>query len=189
MSGIFARKLYDDCYQSNRINQGTAPGSYKVNQSQISNSNCQTVNGIYPYKGVWYSPNEFKNIQALSDIESHLRNLDIPDSRCLEGRSMNEKNAYAKSLSQSMTGQVTATCPRPLESTNSRLDTAVSDVKMMTQTRYDFPIIDPRAYVYMGINDEQSGSNRFGVNSRLQAKDMMPSEYYNKLNNFKINGM
>lgn len=187
MSGIFSRKMYDDCYQSNRINQETASGSYKVNPTQVQNTSCQPANGIYPYKSLWYEPNQYKNIQTLSDIESHLRNLDLPDSKCLEGRTLVEKNLYVQSLSKKIVNNSNV-CNRQLESSNSRLDSAVSDVKTFTQSRYDFPIIDPRSYVFMGINDEQSGSNRFGINTRLQAKDTLPNDYYSKLNNFKAYG-
>lgn len=181
MSGIFSRKIYDDCYQSNWTSQKTGAGSYKVNPTQVAQSACIGANGVNNYKGFWYGANEVKNINILSDVESHLKNLDIPDSRCLEGRTLIEKNMNAKKILGGF-ANVTSTCNRQLESTNSRLDSAVSDVKMMVQTRYDYPIVDPRAYVYNGINDEQSGSNRFGVNSRLQAKDMTPSAYYNKIN-------
>jgi hypothetical protein len=189
MSGIFSRKMYDDCYQSNRLNQEISPGSYKINVDQVrNNALCVASNGTTNYRGIWYGPNEIDSISALSDIESHLKNLDLPDSRCLEGRTLEEKNAYANNLSKGLQKQM-GMCSRNLEPSNTRLELSVLDVKMLPQTRFDFPIRDPRSFVYYGINmseSEQVGSNRFGVNTRLQAKDMPPSLYYEKLYNVKI---
>lgn len=188
MSGIFSRKIYDDCYQSNRVNQHTAPGSYRVNPTQLYNAGCVSSNGTSNMRGVWYGPNEVQHIQALSDIESHLKNLDVPDSRCLQGRTMIEKNLYANLLSKGINTN-NKICSRNLEPTNTRLEASTLDVKMAPQTRFDFPIRDPRSYVYYGFEtkgSEQVGSSRFGVNTRLQAKSMTPSAYSAKLANTKL---
>jgi len=185
MSGIFSRKIYDDCYQSNRLNQGTAPGLYKVNSNQVQNSSCVASNGMSNSRGMWYGPNESAYVTSLSDIESHLKNLDLPDSRCLEGRTVSEKNAYANYLSKEIK-PTNAMCSRNLEPTNTRLETSVLDIKMSPQTRFDFPIRDPRSFVFFGLpGSEQVGSNRYGVNTRMQAKDMTPAEYYAKLSGAK----
>lgn len=189
MSGIFSRKIYDDCYQSNRLNQGTGPGTYKVNPTQVQNISCVASNGMSNSRSMWFGPNETPYITALSDIESHLKNLDLPDSRCVEGKTVAEKNAYANYLSKGITTTTTGMCSRNLEPTNTRLEGSVLDVKMAPQTRFDFPIRDPKSYVYYGIesaNSEQVGSSRFGVNTRLQAKDMTPADYYAKLSNTKV---
>ena len=186
MSGIFSRKIYDDCYQNNRLNQGTAPGSYKVNTNQIQNKSCLAINGMNNSHGIWYTPEEQINIESLLDIESHLKNLDLPDSRCLEGRTMIEKNVYANFLSKNIKSNQTI-CSKSLEIGNTRLEGCVSDVKMMNQSRFDFPIQDPRSNVYFGFGgSEQVGSNRFGINTRYQAKSMRPADYENKLNNTKV---
>lgn len=186
MSGIFSRKIYDQCYQNNRLNQGTASGSYKVNTTQTQNTLCLAANGMNNSHGMWYGPEEQLNINALSDIESHLKNLDLPDSRCLEGRTMVEKNVYANNLSKNMKSNKVM-CSRSLEPGNTRLELNKLDVKMMNQSRFDFPIQDPRSNVYYGFAGlEQVESNRFGVNTRLQAKDMKPADYQNKLNNTKV---
>jgi len=188
MSGIFSRKIYDDCYQSNRLNQGTAPGLYKVDSAQVNNASCVAANGMNNLRSIWYGPNEVQNITALSDIESHLKNLDLPDSRCLEGKTVSEKNAYANYLSKNMKTNKTL-CSRNLEPSNTRLEGSVLDVKMAPQTRFDYPIRDPRSFVYFGFTNpgsEQVGSNRFGINTRIQAKDMIPADYASKLANTKI---
>ena len=186
MSGIFSRKIYDECYQNNRINQGTAPGSYKVNPAQVQNTLCLVANGINNSHGMWYGPEEKLNINALSDIESHLKNLDLPDSRCLEGKTMVEKNLYVNNLIKNMKSNKIM-CSKSLEQGNSRLELNKLDVKMMNQSRFDFPIQDPRSNVYYGFGGlEQVDSNRFGVNTRLQAKDMKPEDYQNKIKNTKV---
>jgi hypothetical protein len=190
MSGIFSRKIYDNCYQSNRLNQGILPGSYKINVEQVkNNSSCIANNGTSNFRGIWYGPNEINSISALSDIESHLKNLDLPDSRCLEGRTLAEKNAHANFLAKELKNKQ-GICSRNLEPVNTRLEASVLDVKMLPQTRFDFPIRDPRVFVYYGFNSdkpgsEQVGSNRFGINTRLQAKDMSPNLYHKKLYNVK----
>jgi hypothetical protein len=59
---------------------------------------------------------------------------------------------------------------------------------MAPQTRFDYPIRDPRSFVYYGFGapgSDQVGSNRFGINTRLQAKDMTPADYAAKLANTK----
>ena len=130
MSGIFSRKIYDHCYQDNRLNQGTGAGSYKVNPTQTQNTLCLAANGMNNYHGMWYGPEEQLNIDALSDIESHLKNLDLPDSRCLEGKTMIDKNNYAKILSRNMKS-TKVMCSRSNEPSNTRLDSNKLDVKMM----------------------------------------------------------
>jgi hypothetical protein len=183
MSGIFSRKIYDDCYQPNLINKATAPGLYKVDLNQIQNSSCIASNGMSNLRGMWYGPNESTYVTSLSDIESHLKNLDLPDSRCIEGRTVSEKNAFANYLSKEIRTS-NAMCSRNLEPTNTRLEASVLDAKMAPQTRFDFPIRDPRSSVFFGVpGSEQVGSNRYGINTRMQAKDMTPAEYYAKLYN------
>jgi hypothetical protein len=139
-------------------------------------------------RSIWYGPNEVANVTTLSDIESHLKNLDLPNSRCVEGRTVTEKNAYANYLSKNLKSSSTM-CSRNLEPSNTRLEASVLDVKMAPQTRFDYPIRDPRSFVYFGFSSpgsDQVGSNRFGVNTRLQAKDMTPADYAAKLANTKI---
>jgi hypothetical protein len=188
MSGIFSRKLYDDCYQLDRVAQETGPGSYKVNPTQLQNGSCVSAYGMSNSRGIWYGPNEINSIQALSDIESHLKNLDLPDSRCVQGRTLIDKNAYANSLAKSL-NSTKSMCSRNLEPNNTRLAASTLDVKMAPQSRFDFPIRDPRSFVYYGIESkvsDQSGSNRYGMNTRLQAKSMTPTDYYNKLSNTQL---
>jgi hypothetical protein len=179
MSGIYSRKLYDGCYEADKYHEETSSGSHRVNPIQLSQSSCIGLNTTTNYKGSWYSPNEVNNINVLADVESHLRNLDMPDSRCIDDRTLDKRNQNAKKIIGNFM-YLENTCNRNLESRNSRLETSNLDVKMSTQTRFDFPIIDPRAQVYNGIIKEQSGSNRFGVNTRLQAKDMTPLDFLNK---------
>jgi hypothetical protein len=151
------------------------------NINQIQNEKCIVENGMSNLRSFWYSPNDVDNISSLADIESHLKNLDLPDSRCLEGRTMIEKNAYANSLSKNI--KSSGVCTKLLDVGNTRLENPVSDVKMMVQTRFDFPIQDPREWIYYGFNgSEQVDSNRFGINTRLQAKNTASIDYYKKLN-------
>jgi hypothetical protein len=81
-------------------------------------------------------------------------------------------------------------CNKSLESSFSRLNNVVTDIRSKNQTRFDFPIIDPKEFVYMGINmgtgKEQIGSNRFGINSRQEAKYTKPNIYQEKIKNINV---
>jgi len=189
MSGISSRKIYDNCYQSNFTNQETGPGSYKVNLNQINQPDCIGLNGINNFRGFWNAPNEVENIEILSDIESHLRMLDLPDNKCIDGRTLIERNNKITKVAEKMKNKI-GYCNQLLEPSFTRLNSVVSDVKSMRQSRFDFPIIDPKEYVYNGINmgygKEQMGSNRFGINSRQEAKHTNPTEYQEKIKNINV---
>jgi hypothetical protein len=172
MSSYFARKIYDQCVQNNRINAETAPGSYKLEPSQLQYGNCILTNNSTNAKSIWYGGSEKGHTSHLSDIESHLKNLDIPDSKCLEGRTMIEKNLYAKSLIANYKS-ISETCNKQLDPQFSRLELPVTSYKSKTQTRFGFPIINPSEFVYYGTVPEQYNNNRFGINSRLVEKDKL----------------
>lgn len=181
MSGFYSKKLYDTCDQKTIVNIETGPGTYKTLPMQIEIPMCDIYNTAPNNSNFWQS-NTINNINYISDIESHLKNLDIPDSRCLERRTLIEKDHYAKELINKIS-PLNTTCSRNLEPNYSRLEYTTSTFKEKPQTRIEFPIIDPREFVYNGINSEQSGNNRFGVNTRLQAKDLTGVKFYNKIQN------
>lgn len=191
MSGIQSRKLYDNCYQDIQVRQTTAPGNYRVNPTSNVNGSCNVQNGIHGYGSTWYEPNAVQNIASLVDIESHLKNIDLPDSRCPNGRTLLEKNKYMQTLSRKTIPSSAGNCNRTLEQIPTRLVQPVSDIRGATQSRFDFPIVDPRAFAYFGMGpaSDQNGSSRNGVNSRLATKDMNPSEYAKKLDYYKKNGI
>jgi len=189
MSGISSRKMYDSCYQSNLIDQETRPGSYKVDLNQINQPDCIGLNGVNNYRGFWNAPNEVENIEILSDIESHLKMLDLPDNKCIDGRTLIDRNYKISKIAEKIKNK-TGYCNKSLEPSFTRLNNVVNDTKSMTQTRFDFPIIDPKEFVYDGINmgygKQQIGSNRFGINSRQEAKYTNPQVYQEKIKNINV---
>lgn len=191
MSGIQSRKMYDDCYQNVQIQQSTGPGNYRVHSNSNANQSCNVQNGINNFRNTWYAPGVVQNLGLLVDIESHLKNIDLPDSYCPNGRTLLEKNKYMQSLSAKAIPSGSNDCNRNLEQIPTRLVHPVSDIRGSTQSRFDFPIVDPRSFAYfgMGTGSDQNGSSRFGVNSRLTTKDMKPADFAKKMEHYKEYGI
>lgn len=173
MSGISSRKIYDDCYNIEFINQQVNPAKYRTYVPYGENQQkCNALNG--PRANKARSTGELGNtdIAFRTDIESQLQNLDVPDSRCITLQTIREKNerlaklAKAKSISYSM-------CNTEQDTIYSRLDIPVNNFKSIYINRFDYPIIDPQEFVYNGyeLSNEQIGNQRFGVNTQLAAKD------------------
>jgi hypothetical protein len=170
MSGYYSKKKYDYCDQESLINIETGPGSYKTLPIQVKHEHCNIYNTVSNTSNIWQA-NTPTNLNYIVDIDSHLKNLNIPDSKCLDQRTLIEKDYKIKELLNKMDINNNE-CNKELESNYTRLEIPTYIYKERPQTRIEFPIIDPRLYVYEGITDEQYGNNRFGVNTRLQAKDM-----------------
>ncbi len=174
MSGIYSRKIYDNCDYRNLKHISEGAGQYTINSDLMSENEVCYPN-IVPinYKPGYRSMHDVKNSVALTDIESHLLNLDIKYSNC--ENSMLEKNNIADKLRQNVDTS-TSTC-KPnvdalLASSNTRMDSPSILLRDKTFSRFDFPIVPHMAYFYDGVKGtSQEGNNRFGVNSRLVAKD------------------
>jgi hypothetical protein len=68
------------------------------------------------------------------------------------------------------------------------MEHSAQDVRSMTVNRFDFPVTDPRKEVYFGFKGTETyGDMRFGMNTRLDARDMDPNEYLAKIDDFKCN--
>ena len=181
MSGNYSRKLYDDCFQENIIKTSKGPGTYWLHPDQKSNEPCLAPQSVLGQKDNFFNPYRVNDIGHNVNIESHLKRIDLTDSHCSQGRTLAEMNTTGKHLESKLTKKTNKNCNRNLESSFSRLEHPVIDVKSMTTSRFDFPIEDPRGQVFYGMTDEQSGDSRFGINSRLDARDMDPVDYYKKI--------
>ena len=172
MSGHFSRKIYDNCYSIEFIDQQVNPAKYKTDPNFGENNvPCHSLSG--PRANARRTTGELgtSNREYRTDIESQLFNLDIPDSRCITLNTMREKNErlakYAKALKVNYSD-----CNKKQDFRYSRLDIPVNDFRSIQINRYGFPIIDPKEFVYYGTsNTDQVGNQRFGVNTQLQAKD------------------
>ena len=77
-----------------------------------------------------------------------------------------EKIAKAKKINYSM-------CSNEQDILYSRLDIPVNNYRSIYINRFEYPIIDPKEFVYYGygLSNEQIDNQRFGVNTQLAAKD------------------
>ena len=175
MSSTYTRKNYDECFQEEIIRTSKGPGNYRVNEVQKSRQPSYTVQDVVSFRDNVYNP--ATNVGDLTNVESHLMRLDNRDSRCLNGRTLEDLNKCGESL--------VAKIPKSrkdgnknLNSSYSRMERPALDVREMTTSRFDFPIEDPRKGVYYGMTEQQNGDERFGFDSRLMAKDMYAADYY-----------
>lgn len=186
MSGYNSRKIYDACYESEFINQQVKPAKYNTFSGYGENDvQCTSLNGP--------RANQQRNTGELglttreyrTDIESQLKNLDIPDSRCITINTMKEKN---KRLKKYINKNIKySNCNNKQNYNYTRLNNPVHELRSVEINRFEFPIIDPIEFTYYGtVGSDQIGNERFGINTQLRAKDdirapnMQPSSLLTK---------
>jgi len=182
MSGHFSRLSYDKCFLDQETNQSTKPGDYKLYYGQTNNDNsCTTSLGPRNNRNGFSSEiNQSENLAARTDLESSLSLRDQKASRCMNERTLEEKN---KKLNSNLKGN--PMCNKFLNPINSRLDTPMDEYKGLStlKLQVEFPIVNPADTVFYGHNKtnlvNQEGNSRAGKMTRLEAKD----EYNKKLKN------
>jgi hypothetical protein len=184
MSSYFSRKMYDNCYSLEFIDQQVNPCKYRTYEPYGENNlKCHTLNG--PRANKTRSTGELgnSNIGYRTEIESQLYNLDIPDSRCITLQTMREKNERLNNIGKN-TKISYSDCETNQDIIYSRLNQPVNDFRSVYINRYDYPIIDPKEFVYYGSsNTEQIDNQRWGVNTQLQAKDKIAKPEMKPLSN------
>jgi hypothetical protein len=173
MSGIYARKIYDNCYNVEFMKQQVNPCKYRTFEPFGDNTKkCNALNGPRANKARSTGELGNSNISYRTDIESQLQNLDIPDSRCISLRTMREKNERMSKIAKSKTISYTD-CNKDQDTVYSRLDIPVNNYRSIYINRFSYPIIDPKEFVYYGYGNstDQIDNQRFGVNTQLAAKD------------------
>lgn len=172
MSGFNSRKIYDNCYTTEFIDQQVNPCKYRTYPPYgESNAKCHTLNG--PRSNMPRGTGELGDTDIVyrTDIESQLFNLDIPDARCITLKTMKEKNERLAKIAQSKKINYTL-CGENQDTIYSRLDIPVNKFRSAYFNTYGFPIINPGEFVYYGTpNTNQVNNQRWGVNTQLQAKD------------------
>ena len=172
MSGYNTRKIYDNCYTVEFIDQQVNPAKYRtLDEFAEVKGKCHALNG--PRANKARSTGELGNTthSYRVDIESQLFNLDVPDSRCITLNTMKEKNERLKKIAQKQKVNYSQ-CVKKQDFQYSRLEIPVNDFRSIEINRFGYPIIDPKEFVYYGTaNTDQIGNQRFGVNTQLQAKD------------------
>ena len=172
MSGHYSRKIYDNCYSLEFIDQQVNPCKYRTYEPYAENNEkCHALNGPRANKQRATGELGDPNIGFRTEIESQLYNLDVPDSRCITLQTMKEKNERLANVAKSQKVNY-SDCTSKQDFTYSRLNLPVNDLRSVYINRYGYPIIDPKEYVYYGTaNTEQVNNQRWGVNTQLAAKD------------------
>lgn len=182
MSGYNSRKIYDECYNYEFINQQVNPCKYNLLPSFGENiSKCTALNGPRANKNRSTGELGDSNYSYRTDIESQLFNLDVPDSRCITANTIKDKNERLNKLIKE-TKVNYLLCDKNQDTMYSRLDIPVNDYRSININRYEYPIVDPKEYVYYGVpNTKQINNERFGVNTQLEAKDKINKPDFNPL--------
>jgi hypothetical protein len=175
MSGIYSRQNYDDCYYPMLKKMTEGAINHKISDERIHNNYCINNNLSMNSKAAFMSSLDYKNIQNLVDVESHLKNIDLPLSHQINGRTINERNEVLNKISDKIIKQ---DCKdEEFTDINTRLDSPPIFIREATITRFDFPIVPHTNYIYDGYdNTLQKGNSRSGVNTRLMAKDNFAKE-------------
>jgi hypothetical protein len=172
MSSHFSRKIYDNCYSLEFIDQQVNPCKYRTyEQFAENNIKCHSFNG--PRANKARSTGELGDTQFAfrTDVESQLFNLDVPDSRCITLKTMKEKNERLAKIAES-TKVNYSDCDKKQDYKYTRLENPVNDLRSVYINRFGYPIIDPKEFIYYGTpNTEQVENQRWGVNTQLAAKD------------------
>ncbi len=172
MASHFSRKIYDNCYNLEFIDQQVNPCKYRTYEPYAENkAKCHALNG--PRSNKPRSTGELgnTNVAYRTDIESQLFNLDVPDSRCITMKTMKEKNERLAKIANK--SKITyPECEKKQDFEYTRLNQPVGDLRSVYINRFGYPIIDPKEFIYWGsANTEQMGNQSWGVNTQLAAKD------------------
>jgi len=179
MANCNTRLIYDKCAFQERIEESKRPLGYIVNTNQYQHNNtCFGVDG--PRSTRLYNSNEipeFKRVDQV-DIESLLTGRDIKHTKCKKDRTISEKNKKMAVFK----GKKHKTCNKSRQYTHTRLNQSAQELRSKDFTQYhmDFPIIDPRNFVYNGTDSKDIF--RFGRNTQLDARDSHKVVYETPLN-------
>ena len=190
MSGHSSRLVYDECYIKEDTNQSVNPGNYRLYSGQVDHKKaCSIPSG--PRNNRPLNSSETNTVGGLgnrAELESILSNRDLPTAKCVDKRTLNEKNERLKKLSLLNNNVL---CDKYLQPDDTRLSLPLDNFRgISTDLYFDYPLIDPKEWVFDGNNKfintfpncrpnkicnsckkDQSINSRFGVNTRQQAKD------------------
>ena len=142
---------------------------------------CTIPGSIVGTKDTMFNPYYKSNLGDLVNIESHLKRMDLHDSKCIQGRTLDDMNMVGDHLKNKLKSSDNK-CNIMLQSSHSRMENPTLNVKSMTMSRFDFPLEDPRGQVYYGMGGIQSGDMRFGTDSRHESRNMGTALYLEHVN-------
>ncbi len=172
MSGFSCRNKYDNCYTNDFINQQTNPGSYNIEPYYAENNN-KHVYYFGPRQNSHLANTESfaGNLVERKDVENYLLNLDVPNSRCVNINTIDNKNKKLQEIMNKIKVDVKDD-DNKMNDVYTRLNNNILDNRSVYINRYGFPIVEPSLTIFYGFeNTKQVNNNRFGVNTRLMAKD------------------
>jgi hypothetical protein len=161
MSGLFTKSLYDECNNRESLNISTGPGKWSLNTSQQSDAMCFSQNGPRNTRTGNSSvlPIEYPNAV---DIESALKGLDVPLSRCMSANSLQERDATMnKMYNEAKKRNAGQNCNNFLDMGYTRLEEPAR-ITEKSFNRYGFPIINPNEWTFNGFNAQQFNSSTEG---------------------------
>lgn len=161
MSGHFSRNLYDECYNKEALNLSTGPGKWTLDTAQQSDALCYSQNGPRNTRTGNSSvlPIEYPNAV---EIESALKGLDVPLSRCMSVNSLQERDVTMnKMYNEAKKRNAGQNCNNFLDMNYTRLEEP-SRITEKSYNRYGFPIIDPNEWNFFGFSGQQFNSNTEG---------------------------
>jgi len=173
MAGIFTKTRFDETLNNQFINQQVNPGQYQLNKNYAeSDKKCGSYNGPRQNSRTANSEITTKNLQERSEIENYLYNLDIPTSRTLTMQLLDSKNKKLKEIKEDLKTDIVKDCEDDFKNNYTRLNYSVMDSRTITFNRIDTSLKEQVDNIYYGFDDtKQIGNNRFGYNTRLEAKD------------------
>lgn len=170
MSGIFTRSLYDECNNKETLNISTGPGVWTNNTVQTSQNACFSNNGPRNTRQMNSSELNVQYNNAI-DIENSLYGLDIPLSRCMTQRTLIERDQKLNNTYNNMINKKEpAFCDNYLDLNYTRLEEPLH-VSELPYPTFQYPIIDPKEWVYYGASDYPTvGNLREGLQTRYDTK-------------------
>jgi hypothetical protein len=152
--------MYDDCYNVDRLRESTGPLGYRLNGNY--NNNCNScLSTLGPRSGYMgndvsttVSVNTPARAQYITDVESILKNLNVPQSKCKTGK-VNNIDVNKFSLKHANV------CNKFLDPMASRLTYPAATYRDMAINRFYDLNQDPQVNIFWDAS----------TNTRLEAKD------------------
>lgn len=193
MSGFYTRTLYDECNNIEGLNISTGPGKWVISTPQQSDNPCFSAHGPRNTRTGNSSilPVEYSNSV---EIESSLRGLDVPLSRCMAPNALLARdkilNERIKDAKKRNAGE---NCTSFLDVNHTRLEPPAR-ITEKPYNRYGYPIIDPNEWNFYGFGDNTfstttEGNVRDGRSTRYDVKrtlDKKNAELRKSANKFQI---
>ena len=186
MAGCNTRMMYDQLAFKEKVEESKKPGSYRLNNNQIQNSDtCFAVDGPRPTR--FYTSNEIPQFKREDrvEIESLLTGRSFKNAKYMDGRTVESRS---KSLNK-FKGKVQKNCGSIMNYTSTRLNDPSIDLRSVDVTKYhmDYPIINHNEWTFYGFNKNEKDTLRFGRNTQLDARDnykakpVVPQEQTNEI--------